>query len=167
MEFRTRLLRQMAGWGVGDDSEDLAHDALIVLLQRVRDDALDEPERAYSYLVGIARRLHIAAQRKSYRRQTDADSDLVEQTGTRATAPDQLMAAQELTTLTRKLVEKLGVDRDRLLVQKHYLFDQDSRAVQQDLQLNAEQIHRLLYRCRQRLRVIAAPHATELSGLLA
>ena len=166
VELHGRLIRRIAVWGWVDDKEDLAQDALIVLLKRLRDRGLDDPDRAFGYLVGIARRLAIGAVRKSVRRKTEPDSVGVENACADTASPEQLLADREMAVLAHDLVARLGTERDRLLAGKHYLCEQDSKTVQQDMELSSAQLHRLLYRVRSRLRVIAEPVEGDCLALL-
>lgn len=136
-------------------AEDLCQETLITVIRRLRDKPLDEPEKLAAFIHGVAKRLFASDLRKTMRRGTDADSEAVERA--LATNCDQVetLSRQECQEMVRNLIDEMSVPRDRELLVRAYVLDQDKAAVCQALQLDERHYDRVIYRARQRLRQLA------------
>jgi len=70
------LLRRRTGQE--ELAEDLLQETWIVALRKIRDGEVGEPERLAGFLCGIAKNLAHGDARKSFRRQTTANSDYID-----------------------------------------------------------------------------------------
>ena len=135
--------------------EDLAHEAFIVFLNKVRNGELGEPERASSYFIGIVKNLLIGYQRKGARRKTTPDSIAIESAHDEtSTNTEELTHRSELAQCLNRGLGKLTTERDRDLLCKYYLQDSRRADICFEMGLTAEQFSRVLYRARARLRHI-------------
>lgn len=130
--------------------EDLYQEAFRILIERLRGSGLNEPEKLAAFLQGIVRRLILQYRRREARFVTG--DGVVERFAVNETnAYDDASRGEELRLLSMAL-ERLSVSRDREVLRRRYLRDEDKHTICEDLDLTPDQFDRVLYRARQRLR---------------
>ena len=132
------------------EAEDLFQDTFRTALEKLRRGELREPAKLPGFLAQIARSLAIEHYRKLSRRRTDADSEAV----LAAVAPDagalSGLLARENAALVRQVLAELGNERDRQILLRFYLAEDDKERIAGDLGLTGLQFNRVLHRARQR-----------------
>lgn len=144
------LLRRL---GVSQEvAPDLHQEAFRIALERLRGRGLAEPAGFVGFLHGTVRNLALAEQRKSARRRTDLDDKEVSRAA--HPAPSQLQQAlrKEESALVRHLIGELATDRDRQLLVRYYIAEEDKEQICADLGLDGVHFHRVLFRARQRFK---------------
>jgi RNA polymerase sigma-70 factor, ECF subfamily len=132
------------------EAEDLWQETFQVALPKLRRGELRQPEKLPGFLSGIARSLAIEHYRKASRRKTDPDTDAVQEA---AAAPSHQLGEillQEKSRLVRQLLGELGTERDREILFRYYVAEEDKDAVAADFGLSPGQFNRVLHRARQR-----------------
>lgn len=130
-------------------SEDLAQDTFAIAIQKLRQGELREPERLAGFICGIARNLAIACLRKA-RRESHDEAVL---SGLRAAeAPSQLdqVLLKEQAQIVRQVLAELPTDRDREILYRFYIKEEDKDVICNDLRLDPLHFNRVLHRARQR-----------------
>ncbi len=147
-----RLMRRRS------DAEDLLQETFRMALVKLRKGELKQPSRLSSFLVSLARNLAINQFRIETRRRTDSDSEAVE--GHTFTTPDPLgrMIASEKANLVRRVLAELANPRDREILYRFYLAEDDKAAICDDLNLSSLHFNRVLYRARRRYRRLLDSH---------
>jgi len=147
----------------GDPSlaDDLHQETFRIVIQRLRSSGLEQPERLAGFIRRTARNLFLADYRRNARRRT---SGLDDSTVLRDPAPSPLgrVLADERVRLVRRLVGELRTDRDRQILYRYYLAEEDKDGICRDLGLSDIHFNRVLFRARQRFRELleqAAPEA--------
>ena len=142
------LLRRLAP----ELADDLHQETFRVVLERLRRRELDEPEGLAGFLRGIARNLVIAERRKSARRRTEGDEEELAQAV--HPAPGQLSAIllDEEAETVRQLIRELPTERDRELLLRFYVTEEDKESLCADLGLDSLHFNRVLFRARQRFK---------------
>ena len=140
----------------GDEAqaEDLGQETFRVVIERLRREELAEPERLAGFVQGIARNLLRNARRKSLRRRTEADSEHVDAAVDTRPQTDPMRDAlrAEEARLVRRAVGRMRNERDRQLLYRYYLAEEDKAAICHDLGLDDVHFNRVLYRARQRFK---------------
>ena len=138
-------------------AEDLAQEALLVAIERLRSRALDDASKLGAFLRGTAHNLAIAARRRETRRQTSSASDLID--GVVDATADPLAAAERAqeAQLIHRLIGELSVPRDRDLLYRHYVAGEPKSRICEELGLDAVHFNRVLHRARVRLRELLDP----------
>lgn len=133
-------------------AEDLAQDTFRIVLERVRDRGLEEPEKLAGFLLRTARNLFVADYRKKSRRGENLDTPEPETEG--RSSPGQLrrVLADEQADAVRRLLGEMGTPRDRQILFRFYLADEDKEDICADLGLSSLHFNRVLYRARERFR---------------
>jgi RNA polymerase sigma-70 factor (ECF subfamily) len=133
--------------------EDLYQETFRLVIEKVRGGELREPERLPGFVSSMTRNLFLGSARRGGRRQKwQGDSEATE------TAPDpapgQLakLLAEERAVIVRRVLAELKNDRDREILSRYYLADQDKEDICRALDLSDLHFNRVLFRARQRYR---------------
>lgn len=144
------MLRRMAGNPAL--AEDLHQETFRIVLERLRSRGLGEPEKLTGFIHRTARNLFIADHRKLTRRQTQNDDSAVRTVVDPAQSQlGQVIGKQEAEVI-RQLVLELKPDRDRQLLLRFYLAEEDKEQICTDLGLSSLHFNRVLFRARQRFK---------------
>jgi RNA polymerase sigma-70 factor (ECF subfamily) len=134
-------------------AEDLYQETFRLVIEKVRNGELREPERLPGFVSSMARNLFLgSARRGSRRQQWHGDSEATE------TAPDpapgQLasLLAKERAAAVRGVLAELRNDRDREILSRHYISGEDKEDICRGLELSDLHFNRVLFRARQRFR---------------
>ena len=152
-----RFLRTELGrLGISDLelADDLAQDTFVTVIGKLRNSehGLKEPEKLGSYILGIARNLARAWRRKRKRQQTEPDLPSIDRIHARHGNPVKQLESMELATLVRSVLKELPVERDREILRRVYLSDEDKDRICKDLAIEVTHFNRVIYRARRRLR---------------
>jgi RNA polymerase sigma-70 factor (ECF subfamily) len=134
---------------------DLRQDTFRVAIEKLRSSPLDEPERLAGYLRSVALNLWIAHQRKSARRATTADTEAIEEAADDARpGPFENVSREQVREAVSLLLAELGTPRDREILKRLYLDDEDKPAICAALGVDGTHFNRVLFRAKQRFREI-------------
>ena len=147
------LLRRRTG---GDHGllQDLVQETLLVVIQRLRGNGLEDPEKLAAFAAQTARNLAIASLRKTERQRTDIDSAATERNPDTSRAVEAIAEDFEAALAVRALLRELPQSRDRLMLKRFYLEDHDKDVICQEMQLSEAAFNQALSRARRRFRQI-------------
>jgi RNA polymerase sigma-70 factor (ECF subfamily) len=131
---------------------DLRQETFRVAIERLRASGLEEAGRIGAYLRGIAVNLAIADARKTTRRATTADSDAVDLLADPAAGPAETVSTEQVRAAVRALLDELPVQRDREILLRFYLDDEDKESICAGLGVDSAHFNRILFRAKQRFR---------------
>lgn len=132
--------------------DDLCQDTLSTALRKIRDGAVRDPERLSGFVASLARNLAIqhgrrlTAQRisttepEAYAVQDDSDGPL-----------QQLIRAEH-AGVVRQVLDELSTARDREVLLRYYIHEQDREEICRTLGLTREHFARVLFRAKERFR---------------
>ncbi len=156
----TIILRQYLGQGA--EAEDLFQETFRLTLVKVRGGEVREPERLAGFVSALARNLAIQSMRRDQRRQTEPglEPEVSAGAGTsghplaRRMPESQLerLLRGEAAELVRQVIGDLRTERDRQLLLRYYLAEEDSATIRADLALSRDHFYRVLHRAKQRYR---------------
>ena len=132
------------------EAEDLFQDTFRLGLEKLRRGELREPAKLPGFLAQIARSLAIEHYRKIIRRKTDADSDAVLEAVAPSEGPLGNLLARENAMLVRRVLQELANERDRQILLRFYIAEEDKDRISADYGLSSLQFNRVLHRARQR-----------------
>jgi RNA polymerase sigma-70 factor (ECF subfamily) len=147
------ILRRRTG---GDRGllQDLVQETLLIVLQRLRGAGIDDPHKLAAFAAQTARNLAIASLRKAERQKTDVDSEATHRNADPGNHVDERAADHEAALAVRALLRELPHPRDRLMLKRFYLDDDDKEVICRDFELNEAAFNQALSRARRRFRRI-------------
>jgi RNA polymerase sigma-70 factor, ECF subfamily len=150
------------------EAEDLFQETFRLALEKLRQGELREPAKLPGYLAQIARSLAIEHYRKAARRKTDADSDAVLAAVSPVAGALSELMDRENAALVRQAIQDLANDRDRQILLRFYIAEEDKDRIATDYGLTSLQFNRVLHRARQRYReLLLERQGTTTRGALA
>lgn len=133
-------------------AEDLRQETFRIVLTRLRSRGLEEPGGLSGYLRGTARNLLIADRRKKARRKTEADHEKVVAAADTRYGQAQKVLRHEEASIVHKLIAEMSAERDRQLLYRFYIAEDDKNDICLDLGLSSLHFNRVLFRARQRFK---------------
>lgn len=136
-------------------ADDLHQDVFRIVIERLRDRGINEPAKLGGFIQSTGRNLLIGVIRRRQRRQTYADSDTVNATAD-SDAEQQFANthAQQTAEQVRTFLDALGSERDRAILWRFYLQQEDKSTICVDLELSELHFNRVLYRAKKRFRAL-------------
>jgi len=135
-------------------ARDIRQDAFCIALKNLRRAPLNNPESLAAYLRGTAIKLLSADYRKTVRHHTDADSELIARTADEGAGPFENVSQKQVARAVRALLEELRVPRDREILVRLYLRDEDRDTICKALGIDAEHFTKVLFRAKGRFRTL-------------
>ena len=134
-------------------AEDIRQETFRVALEKLRSAEIQDPTKVVAYLRGIAINLVTGDWRKAHRRRTSPDSVAVEQAADDQPGPLAGVEQAELQGIVRQLLEELPRDRDRQILLRFYLKEEDKDRICTDLGIS-DPVHfnRVLFRAKNRFK---------------
>jgi RNA polymerase sigma-70 factor (ECF subfamily) len=142
-------------------ADDLCNEAFRILLERVQREPLRDPDKVAAFLAQTARNLFTADARKYTRRRTSTgDDELI--VGEADPSPDVADRLQhvDLARVVCSVLERMTVPRDREILVRYYLRDEDKTRICQDLGLTEAHFNRVIDRARSRFAALLGPEHT-------
>lgn len=136
-------------------AEDLCSEAIRIVVERLAREPLDDPARLPAFLAQTARNLAIAEWRKSGRRRTvtGEDATIATHADDSADVGDGIQARQRAEAV-RAVLAELPTLRDRELLVRYYLHDEDKVDICRRLGLSDGHFNRVIFRARERFRAL-------------
>lgn len=135
-------------------AEDIAQETWRIVIEKVRADAIKEPEKLSAFIVQTAKNQLIMHFRNPHHNKMDHDEEAVERIEDSSAQPEKLLEKHNLTLMVRQLVNELKTPRDRELIFRFYIAEESKSHICDDLGLNDLHFNRVLFRARQRFKEI-------------
>ena len=133
------------------DAQDVAQETLLIVIRKLRESGLRDPERLPNYIFRTARNVHSAGRRRAFFSKRCHQTDVYELLD--AQESDQLDAVrrEELKGKLGELLGRLSQERDKQVLIQRYLLELPKDEVCQNLLLTPVQFDRVLFNARKRL----------------
>jgi RNA polymerase sigma-70 factor, ECF subfamily len=135
------------------DAEDLYQDTFRIALEKLRAGELRDAAKLPGFVARIARNLAIEHYRKGDRRRTEADSETAEASAVPSTQLGRLLQAERMA-LVRQVLRELPQPRDREVLYRFYIAEEERDDLARDLGLTVLQLNRVLHRARNRYQAL-------------
>jgi RNA polymerase sigma-70 factor (ECF subfamily) len=136
-------------------ADDLCNETFRIVLERLRRQPLEDPARIDSYLGQTARNLVIAHRRKEERQRTlTGHQATLEATVAAGADPALILQSRSRAAAIRKVLEEIPLVRDREILVRVYLYDQEKEQVCRELGISAGHYKLVVHRARERFRVL-------------
>ena len=135
-----------------DRARDIVQEVLAIAINRLRSRDLEEPERLAGFLRGIADNTIKSDSRKRLRDPVSLDIEAV------AAIPDShvlqysAVAEEQVRSAVHATLADLKVDRDRELLMRFYVYDEDKDRICNELGIDRSYFNRVLFRAKARFR---------------
>ena len=131
---------------------DLSQEVLMHVLERLRAGALRDADA----LPGYVRSTVVRTANAEYRRRRDIDPGAVLEDLPSSENPAERHAANQLAALLKALLAQMPVARDREILSRFYLKEEDRDDVCRELGIDSTHFHRVVHRARERFRTMLA-----------
>jgi len=154
VERYSRGLGYLLARRIGDDdhARDLLQETFCIAIEKLRETELEQPERLAGYLRGIAVRVALNAGRRRKREPAGLDNEAIAAIPNAERRQFQQVASEETQSAVHKILQSMPVERDRELLMRFYVYDQDKQEICRELGLNSLHFNRVLFRAKNRFR---------------
>lgn len=135
-------------------ARELCQETLVVIIKRLRSEGLRDPDGIFAYAAQTARNLAIAARRKRARQRTESNLEALDLASDPGPGQTDLIATGKLGLLVQHLLEQLPSERDRAVLKRFYLHEDDKESICRDLSLTELAFNQVLFRARNKFREI-------------
>jgi len=138
---------------IGDPhvAAEILHEAMATAIEHTREGRVAEPELLAGYVFRVALNLY-----RNYRREFDNRGDLRAPTDAIDRLPSSAVACEALEANVvrevRDIIKSLPTSRDREIIKRFYLDEEDKDDICRSLGLSALHFDKVIFRARQRLR---------------
>lgn len=134
-------------------AEDLCNETFRIVLERLRQRPLEDPQGLPSYLAQTARFLARGNRRMARRQRTyTGQQESIDQFEDPATDPAATVQAETRARAVRKLLQEMPNVRDREILVRLYLRDQGKEEICEALAIGDDHFRRVVFRARERFR---------------
>jgi RNA polymerase sigma-70 factor (ECF subfamily) len=133
-------------------AEDLYQETFRIVLEKIRQGDVREPERLSGFVCGVARNIVIDYFRRVARQ--ESMTEIEEAAHIPHPAPDQLqkLLQKEKADLVRQVLKEMPNERDVQALYRFYIADDDKEQICADLGLTSLHFNLVLHRARERFR---------------
>lgn len=132
-------------------AKDLSQDTFVVVLRRLRAGELKNSSALSAFIRQIAVNISIDHFRRE-RRYVSQDDDIISLHSAHEDRKEQEVDDATTRAMLEDALEQLAVSRDRDILRRFYLQDEDKERICRDMGLTAAHFDRVLYRAKQRMR---------------
>jgi RNA polymerase sigma-70 factor (ECF subfamily) len=130
---------------------DILQDAAVTTLEKLRSGEIAHPENLGGYLYRVALN-HLRNHRRKDRSALSSADALDELPASENDADWENVGEREWATAARRMLEEMPVARDREVLVRFYLDDEDRETICRELRLSEEHFNRVIFRARNRFR---------------
>lgn len=141
-------------------AQDLLHDTFYIAITKLREGDIESPERVAGYLRGIAVRVAMNAGRRQRREPYAMDVEAVAQIPDREPRQFEHVARKQTRAAVHKLLKSMTVERDREILTRFYVEDEDKEEICRVLGLDSLHFNRVLFRAKKRFRKLLEESAS-------
>ena len=135
-------------------ADDLLQDTLKVIIERLRKDSIKDPAKLTQFIHATARNIVIGHYRKEARRGTQVNTDIVNNALDQRSGQLQNIIKQQQSSNIRSLIIKLSKPRDREILMRFYVWEQEKLQVCHAMELTVGAFDRVVSRARKRFKDI-------------
>lgn len=133
-------------------ARDICQETFLVLLEKFRNQMIDDPSKLAAYVQQTAVNILIASRRKDARRQTFADTDLIDTYIDGAGNPVSDLERMSIRDSVRDSILNMKNTRDKEILYRYYIHEHDKDEICQHLGIDFRHFDKVISRARSRLR---------------
>ena len=136
-----------------DIARDCYQKTLLITLRKIRDGDIRKPESIFAFLSRTAVNV-VITHRRYENRYTNLGDRVFQLTGGADDAATREKDSETINLLLKNVLNQLPIPRDREILQRFYLHEEDKKSICRDFGLKSEHFDRVLYRAKQRVRLL-------------
>ena len=136
-----------------DIARDCYQKTLLITLRKIRAGDIRKPESIFAFLSSTAANVVITHHRFE-NRYTNLGDRVFQLTGEADDAATQEKDSETINLLLKQLLNQLPIPRDREILRRLYLHEEDKKSICRDFDIKSEHFDRVLYRAKQRVRLL-------------
>jgi RNA polymerase sigma-70 factor, ECF subfamily len=144
---------------------DILQDAAVTTLEKLRSGEIAHPENVGGYLYRVALN-HLRNHRRKDRSALSSADGLDELPAAENEAGWESIRGRQWATAARRMLEEMPVARDRDVLVRFYLDDEDREKICRELRLSEEHFNRVIFRARNRFRELVEHRGFRKADLL-
>ncbi len=144
---------------------DILQDAAVTTLEKLRSGEIAHPENVGGYLYRVALN-HLRNHRRKDRSALSSADGLDELPASDNDADWETVRGRQWATAARRMLEEMPVARDREVLVRFYLDDEDREKICRELRLTEEHFNRVIFRARNRFRELVEHRGFRKADLL-
>ena len=144
------------------DAQDVAQETLLIVIRKLRESGLRDPERLTNYIFRTARNVHSAGRRRAFYSKRCHQTDVYELLDAKDSDQSEAVRRDELKGKLREVLGLLSQERDKQVLIQRYLLELPKNEVCQNLLLTPVQFDRVLFNARKRLARLVSSTAVSL-----
>jgi RNA polymerase sigma-70 factor, ECF subfamily len=133
-----------------DDASDLLNAALVLTLEHFDAGRISDPSHIGGYAYQVAMNL-LKNHRRKHVERSDRRAELNEET---LAAPEADALETDWSQRVRKLIDELPATRDRILLKRFYLDEDQKENICKDLGISSLHFDKIIFRARQRIKTL-------------
>lgn len=134
------------------DTDDLCQETFRIALEKIRRGDVREAEKLSGFICSLARNLALEHFRKTPRTETPEEAERNRPISDPASDQLNVLLQKERATAVRQVLKELKTARDREMLYRFYIAEEDKEKICLDLGLSSLHFNRVLYRARERFR---------------
>ncbi|WP_448554080.1 RNA polymerase sigma factor [Thalassotalea montiporae] len=141
-------------------AEDISQETWRLVIEKVRAGELKNPDKLASFIVQIGKNQLLMHYRKQQPHQQSEDRPPLHETAEvqEQDHPQHILEKHNNALLVRQLINEMPTHRDKELILRFYLHEQEKQAICQELDLSVSHFNRVLFRARQRFKALWQKH---------
>ena len=136
-----------------DMARDCYQKTLLIALKKIRAGDIRKPESILAFLRRTAANV-VITHRRTENRYTNLGDRVYQLTGDMESAATLEIDSETINFLLKNLLDQLPVARDREILHRFYLLEEDKNSICRDFAIKSEHFDRVLYRAKQRVRLL-------------
>ncbi len=131
-------------------TQDLSQETFRIVLEKIRDGSVREPKRISGFICSVARNLAIDHMRKMRRVTNIEDADNLRPIRDPQPSPVEDILRRERAEMVRQALGELKSERDREVIFRYYIAEEDKAQICAVLGLNSQQFNSIIFRALKR-----------------
>lgn len=156
------IIRRAVGQAAA--AEDLSQETFRLALEKIRRGEVREPEKLSGFVCALARNLVIEHFRRAAREARRAGPEVTEALPAAAPSPLEEVLRKEKAAAVRQVIAELKSERDRQVLFRFYIAEEEKGRICEDLDLTTLHFDRVLFRARARFKELYQGATREKKG---
>lgn len=137
---------------VSSAADDLYQETFRIALEKIRRGDVREPEKLSGFICAIARNLVIEYFRRTSKQTNITDLEHANNLPQITKDPLSTLLRKETSIIVRRVLSEMPSDRDRQILFRFYIADEEKESICSDLGLTLLHFNRVIHRARERFR---------------